>query len=60
MNRNLKNVFKFIIAVLALALFAYCICAIETEDFSLWHISGMIVSIDVGIWYCWHVLNDKK
>lgn len=59
MNRNLKNIFKFTIAVLALALFAYCICAAETEDFSLWHIAGIIVSIDVGIWYCWHVFNDK-
>ena len=60
MSRNVKNILKFIIAVLALTLFAYCICAAETEDFSLWHIAGIILSVDVGIWYCWHVFNDKE
>ena len=59
MSRNTKNIIKFIIAVLALALFAYCICASETEDFSLWHIAGIIVSIDVGIWYAWQVFKNK-
>ena len=60
MSRNVKNIIKFIIAVLALALFAYCICAAETEDFSLWHIAGIIVSIDVGIWYAWQVFNGNN
>lgn len=59
MDRNLKNIFKFTIAVLALTLFTYCICAVETEDFSLWHIAGMIAAIDIGIWYTWQVYKSN-
>lgn len=60
MSKNLKNIFKFVIALLALILFAYCVSKTDTDDFSLWHIAGMVVSIDVGIWYCWHVFNNKE
>lgn len=59
MSRNVKNIGKFAIAVAALALFGYCISKAETDEFNLWHIAGIIVSVDVGIWYLWHVFKDK-
>jgi hypothetical protein len=57
MSRNEKNLLKFLVAVAALGLLAYCV---TREDLNLWHIAGIILSIDVGIWYCWHVFNDKE
>jgi hypothetical protein len=56
MSRNVKNILKFLIAVLALGLFAYCV---TREEVNLWHIAGIIVSIDVGIWYAWQVFKNK-
>jgi hypothetical protein len=56
MSRNKKNILKFLIAVLALGLFAYCV---TREEVNLWHIAGIIVSIDVGIWYAWQVFKNK-
>ena len=56
MERNTKNSFKFLIAVLALVLFSHCI---SREDMNVWHVIGIVVSILVGLWYLWEVFNSK-
>ena len=57
MSRNKKNLLKFIVAFIALVLFCYCIYLLET-NFSWWAIGGIVVSILVALWYCWHVFTD--
>lgn len=56
MSRNKKNLLKFLVAVAALGLLAYCV---TREDITLWHIVGIILSVDVEIWFAWHVFNDQ-
>lgn len=58
MTRNTKNIIKFTVAFIALALFCYCVYLLESS-FSWWAIGGIVVSVLVAIWYFWHVLNDE-
>ena len=58
MSRNKKNIVKFLIAVIALGLFTYCVVQAELDKFNGYHIAFMILSIVVFIWYGWHVFND--
>lgn len=57
MTKNTKNIIKFSIAVLALVLFCYCMYLLETS-FTWWAVGGIVVSILVALWYCWHVFTD--
>lgn len=56
MSRNKKNILKFSVATLAIAAFTYCI---SREPKNGYHIAGIIVSIIVFLWYCWHVFTDE-
>lgn len=56
MSRNKKNILKFSVATLATAAFTYCI---SREPMNGYHIAGIIVSIIVFLWFCWHVFTDE-
>lgn len=56
MSRNQKNIIKFLIAVIALVLFGYCVCH---DPFTWREGVGIILSAIIGAWYVWHVFNDE-
>jgi len=56
MTRNQKNVLKFAIATIAAVVALDCV---SQEHMTTYHIIGLVVSIIVFLWYCYHVFTDN-